>query len=61
MTLGKTFCIVGVMKTSQANVDGLVEQWDEMVPDVATVAAFLEISTGSVGQEQGVIKLSDCQ
>ena len=59
--MGKTFGIVGVIITSQATVDGLSEQRDEVVSDVATGAAFLEIVAGDMGKAQGIIQLSNGQ
>ena len=61
MALGKTFCIVGIIVAGQAAVDGLAEQRDQVVADVAAGTAFLEIVGGYVGKVQGVIQLSECQ
>ena len=59
--LGKTFCIVGVIVAGQAAVDGLAEQRDQVVADVAAGTAFLEIVGGYGGKVQGVIQFSECQ
>ena len=58
--LGKTFCIVGIILAGQAAVDGLAEQRDQVVADVAAGTAFLEIVGGSGGKVQGVIQFSEC-
>ena len=50
--LEKTFCIVGIVVAGQATVDGLAEQRDEVVSDVAAGAAFLEIAGGDGGEVQ---------
>ena len=49
--LGKTFCIVGVIVAGQAAVDGLAEQRDQVVADVAAGTAFLEIVGGYAGRD----------
>ena len=46
--LGKTFCIVG------RAVDGLAEQRDQVVADVAAGTAFLEIVGSNMGKAQGI-------
>ena len=59
--LGKTFCIVGIIVAGQAAVDGLAEQRDQVVADVAAGTAFLEI-VGCYGDKvQGVIQFSEGQ
>jgi hypothetical protein len=55
--LGKTFSIVGVIITSQATVDGLSEQRDQVVSDIPVGTTFLEIVRGNVGKAQGIIQL----
>ena len=59
--LGKAFGIIGVIVASKAAVDGLSEQRDEVVSDVATGAAFLEIVGSNMGKAQGIIQLSNGQ
>ena len=45
----------------QAAVDGLAEQRDQVVADVAAGTAFLEIVGGYGGKVRGVIQFSECQ
>ncbi len=59
--LGRPLGIVGVIITSQATVDGLSEQMDEVVSDVAAGTAFLEIIAGDIGKAQDMIQLSNGQ
>ena len=59
--MGKAFGIIGVIVASKAAVDGLSEQRDEVVADVATGAAFLEIVGSNMGKAQGIIQLSNGQ
>ncbi len=59
--LGKTFGIIGVIVASQAAVNGLSEQRDQVVLDVTSGTAFLEIVGGDGGKVQGIIKLSEGQ
>ena len=51
--LGKTLGIVGVVVAGQAAVDGLADQWDQVVADIAASTAFLEIVGGYGGKVQG--------
>ena len=53
--------IVGIIVAGQAAVDGLAEQRDQVVEDVAAGTAFLEIVGGYGGKVQGVIQFSECQ
>jgi hypothetical protein len=59
--LGKTFRIVGIVVAGKAAVDRLSEQRDEVVSDVATGAAFLDIVGSNMGKAQGIIQLSNGQ
>jgi len=45
----------------QAAVDGLSEQRDQVVADVAAGTAFLEIVGGDGGKVQGVIQFSEAR
>ena len=45
----------------KAAVDGLAEQRDEVVADVAAGTAFLEIVGSNMGKAQGIIQLSNGQ
>ena len=56
--LGKAFGIIGVIVASKAAIDGLSEQRDEVVSDVATGTALLEVVLSDFGKPQGIIKLS---
>ena len=53
--------IVGIIVAGQAAVDGLAEQRDQVVADVAAGTAFLEIVGGDGGKVQGVIQFSEGQ
>ena len=57
----RRFCIVGIIVAGQAAVDGLAEQRDQVVADVAAGTAFLEIVGGYGGKAQGIIQFSECQ
>ena len=52
---------IGIIITSQATVDGLSEERDEVVSDVATRAVFLEIVAVDVGKAQDIIQFSNGQ
>ena len=52
---------VDLIVAGQAAVDGLAEQRDQVVADVAAGTAFLEIVGGYGGKVQGVIQFSECQ
>ena len=43
LVLGKAHCVIGIIVAGQAAVDGLAEQRDQVVADVAAGTAFLEI------------------
>ncbi len=57
--LGKAFCIVGIIVAGQAAVDGLAEQRDQVVADVAAGTAFLERVAGDMGKAQDIIQFSN--
>jgi hypothetical protein len=59
--LGKTFGIVGVIVAGQTAVDGLSEQRDEVVSDIAAGTAFQEIVGSDMGKAQGIIQFSNGQ
>jgi hypothetical protein len=59
--LRQPFGIVGVLIASEPAVHRLLEQRDELVLDVATGTAFMEVIVGCFGESQGVIELATCQ
>ncbi len=59
--MGQTVGIVGVVVASQSTEDGLAQQRNQVVLDVAASAVVLEIVGGDTGQVQGIIKLSEGQ
>ena len=59
--LGKTFGIVGVIVAGQTAVDGLSEQRDQVVSDIAAGTAFQEIAGSAMGKAQGIIRFSNGQ
>jgi hypothetical protein len=56
--LGKTHCVIGVVVAGKAAVDRLSEQRNQVVADISSGTALLEVVLSDIGKAQGIIKLS---
>ena len=59
--LGQAVGIVDVVVASQATEDRLAQQRNQVVTDIATSAAVLEVIAGDTRKAKGLIKLSEGQ